>query len=436
MNRFLTNMPISGVLLATTIALFLGCSGGEDSGSPLSCDVGYQNIDGVCEPIDADGDREDTDLCAGSDCGTHATCDPTSGQCVCDEGYEPLGSGCVAVAPDGDDPDGDDPDGDDPDGDDPDGDDPDGDDPDGDDPDGDDPRPPCPVPQAPAMPILPIGAVLSFHVEGDTPIEIGTQQGKSTDTPASWTEKSTITLENAGLMTIFARTQDEDCRPLPFRYAYDVRETFPPAAGQPDSSAITKDDPAIIGWANSVENITFGTEVDAEWKDSDQALGAAEGSSTTIVSLGRGGLITLGFASSIKNGDGADLAVFENSFNDTFLELAFVEVSSDGETFLRFDNAYLGETAIAAYGTHNPTLFDGLAGKYRRGFGTPFDLSSLSNRPEVLDGSVDLDNISYVRIVDIVGDGTAFDSFGHVIYDPYPTIGSAGFDLDAVAALN
>ena len=39
---------------------------------------------------------------------------------------------------------------------------------------------------------------------------------------------------------------------------------------------------------------------------------------------------------------------------------------------------------------------------------------------------------SYVRIIDIIGDGTFFDTSGDVIWDPYPTAQSAGFDLDAV----
>jgi hypothetical protein len=49
---------------------------------------------------------------------------------------------------------------------------------------------------------------------------------------------------------------------------------------------------------------------------------------------------------------------------------------------------------------------------------------------------VDLAHISYVRIIDVVGDGNALDCRGEVIYDPYPTGGSAGFDLDAIAVLH
>jgi len=51
-------------------------------------------------------------------------------------------------------------------------------------------------------------------------------------------------------------------------------------------------------------------------------------------------------------------------------------------------------------------------------------------------GLLDTDNVGWVRIVDIVGDGSYFDTSGDIIYDPYPTTGSAGFDLDAIGVLN
>ena len=54
------------------------------------------------------------------------------------------------------------------------------------------------------------------------------------------------------------------------------------------------------------------------------------------MSLGDGGVAILTFKYPIKNETGNDFAVFENSFNDTFLELAFVEVSSDGIHYFRF----------------------------------------------------------------------------------------------------
>ena len=51
-------------------------------------------------------------------------------------------------------------------------------------------------------------------------------------------------------------------------------------------------------------------------------------------------------------------------------------------------------------------------------------------------GWVDLARIQYVRIVDVVGAGDVLDSFGAPIYDPTPTFGSGGFDLEAVGVLN
>jgi len=78
----------------------------------------------------------------------------------------------------------------------------------------------------------------------------------------------------------------------------------------------------------------------------------------------------------------------------------------------------------------------GLAGKYRVGFGGPFDLALLRYRPLVQAGHVDLSRITHVRLVDVVGDGATVDSFGHPIYDPYPTVGSGGFDLEAIGVLH
>jgi hypothetical protein len=79
----------------------------------------------------------------------------------------------------------------------------------------------------------------------------------------------------------------------------------------------------------------------------------------------------------------------------------------------------------------DPTQVDGFAGKYRQGFGTPFDLDNLADDP-----NLDKNAVRYVRIVDIPGDGASLDTSGDPIYDPFPTTDSAGFDLDGVAVLN
>ena len=82
--------------------------------------------------------------------------------------------------------------------------------------------------------------------------------------------------------------------------------------------------------------------------------------------------------------------------------------------------------------------------------GTPFDLDDLVGHPSVVDGLVDLNHIYYVRIVDIPGSGdfsdeaqTAIDpntgeyyTAPHPIYDQWPTIGSGGFDLEAIGVLH
>ena len=207
---------------------------------------------------------------------------------------------------------------------------------------------------------------------------------------------------------------------------------YPPAAEKDGSTAVRKDDPAFVGWASDFENYFPGAELDSTWETPEKALGPAVGDSFDIVSLGRGGEITLTFDPPIKNGTGWDFAVFENSFSDTFLELAYIEVSSDGETFVRFDNDSLTNAPVGGFGSTDPTNIDGYAGKYRQGFGTPFDLDDLATKAVVLSGAVQLSSVARVRIIDVIGDGSDLDSDGDVIYDPYPTFGSAGFDLEAV----
>ena len=209
---------------------------------------------------------------------------------------------------------------------------------------------------------------------------------------------------------------------------------YAPAAGQEGSTAIDKADNRIVAWATEVTSIAYGAGVADVWKTPEKALGAAQGTSLDVVSLGEGGQIILSFAEAIRDGAGADFAVFENGYNDLFLELAFVEVSSNGIEFARFPNASLTPDSVEGFDPLgvDPTNVVGLAGKYRQGFGTPFDLGDLGRKAN----GVDLQNVRYVRLVDIVGDGTARDSDGRIIYDPYPTVVSTGFDLDAVGVLN
>ncbi len=212
---------------------------------------------------------------------------------------------------------------------------------------------------------------------------------------------------------------------------------YPPAAEQSGSTAIPLDSPAFSGWAVDYSDYEpGGGDLEPTWQKPENALGKAAGTSYDVVSLGRGGHIVLKFDPPISDGDGWDFAVFENAFSDTHLELAYVEVSSNGEDFVRFENTSLTPDPVGGFGTVDPTLVNGLAGKYRQGFGTPFDLSDLSDKTPVQNGTVDLSRVTHVKLIDIVGDGTDTDTSGRVIYDPYPTTGSAGFDLDAIGVSN
>jgi len=199
---------------------------------------------------------------------------------------------------------------------------------------------------------------------------------------------------------------------------------------------VAKDDPVIQAWAAGYEDYLPGGSVDQTWRTPEKALGPAQGTAYDIVCLGRGGRITLVFDPPLENGDGFDLAVFENSFDDRFLELAFVEVSSNGQDFARFPAVSLTSSPAAGFGGLDATDVHNLAGKYRQGFGTPFDFQELSASALVQAGSLDLNAVSHVRIIDIPGNGLALDSENRPIYDPYPTTGSAGFDLDAAAGMH
>ncbi len=202
-----------------------------------------------------------------------------------------------------------------------------------------------------------------------------------------------------------------------------------------EDAEMTLRNPELVAWANAFLNYLPGPNVSQTWQTPGGALGPTNdtgfhnSNTTTIVTLGDGGSITLSFATPILDTDGFDLVVFENGVSTTpgrgFFELAFVEVSSNGTDFYRFSgrSSTPRPTSTYAFLELSPTDLDGLAGKYPATYGTPFDFAWLG-----------VTMVSHVRIVDIVGDGRTLDAEGRPIYDPYPTAESAGFDLDAVAA--
>ncbi len=222
-----------------------------------------------------------------------------------------------------------------------------------------------------------------------------------------------------------------------------VKAQFPPAAGQPGSMAIHKDSSVFVGWATHCtvaqgwQNIADTSLGKAAVGDSSMATGVA--GANGVVSTGDGGSAILSFDYPIVNGPSWDFAVFENSFSDTFLELAFVEVSSDGDNFFRFPATSLTDTMVqvgAFDETMDATKINNLAGKYRAMYGTPFDLQELEDTP-----GLDINNITHIKVIDVVGSlnmGYAtYDSFNHKINDPWPTpFPASGFDLDAVGVIH
>lgn len=294
----------------------------------------------------------------------------------------------------------------------------------------------CLVPSPPVLSTIHAGATLSF--DGDA-TEIGTSADPEAAEPDSWSIAEQYTFPTEGTpysLKVFARFQGAACQ---FEHVYEVADAYAPAANEPATTAIASDDPQFVAWAGDfVEPVNYGADVDEEFKSPAKALGPSTGDASDVVSIGNGGTITLTFEPPIADGEGFDFAVFENGLADfNFLELAFVEVSSDGVDFARFPSAYLGTMPLGAFDLiDSPSIIEGLASKYWVGEGTPFDLRTLRFDRNVQNGVVDLESITHVRVVDIVGDGTETDSFGNPIYDPTPAVGSGGLDLEAIGVLN
>jgi len=217
---------------------------------------------------------------------------------------------------------------------------------------------------------------------------------------------------------------------------------YAPAVGNEGCTAIHKDSSVFEAWATTCD-LQRGWQNIADTSLGQPTIGtnvSATGSpmANGLVSLGDGGIATLSFNGYIYNDSGADFAVFENSFDGMFLELAFVEVSSDGINFFRFDAVSLTPNLVQLDNNAqmDATYIHNLAGKYRAGYGTPFDLAELDGI-----AGLDISQITHVRIIDVVGSinplfGT-YDSQNNIINDPYPTpFTQGGFDLDAVGVIH
>ena len=222
-----------------------------------------------------------------------------------------------------------------------------------------------------------------------------------------------------------------------------AKAQFPGPPGFTGTTALYKDSSAFINWATTCV-VTRGYQDIASPSGGYASVGndtngTKKANVNPVVSLGDGGIAILTFQLPITNGPGFDFAVFENAFNDAFLELAFVEVSSDGINYFRF-LATSNTQTLTQIGpfdnTCDGTKLNNLAGKYRASYGTPFDLQELASQI-----GLNINAITHVKIIDVVGDinmpYATYDKNNNPINDPYPTaFASGGFDLDAVGVIN
>lgn len=236
---------------------------------------------------------------------------------------------------------------------------------------------------------------------------------------------------------------------LTFFSSVSFSQSYAPPAGQTGTTAIHKDSSIIKGWATGIvvhrgyiqisdttkyhegsNRATFGTD--------ENALGKPTGNPTDAISLGDSGWAILTFDAPISNYSGWDFVVFENGHSDNYLELAFVEVSSDGQHFFRFPaHSELSVVSqIDGFSTIDCRYINNFAGKYRVGYGTPFDLE------DVVDTSLlDKNNIRYVKIIDVIGSidpqFASYDAFGNIVNDPFSTpFYSSGFDLTGIGIIH
>ncbi len=218
---------------------------------------------------------------------------------------------------------------------------------------------------------------------------------------------------------------------------------FAGPVGTANTTAMHKDSSAFVAWAASCKVVRGYQDISnpslgyVTVGDSSMVIGKADGNS--IVSLGDGGMATVTFSFPISNGPGYDFAVFENGFNDTFLELAFVEVSSDGINYFRFPATSNSQTTIQFTNgaVMDATKIDNLAGKYRASYGTPFDLQDLAGASSLLN----VNAITHIMIIDVVGsidiNYARFDKNNNIINDPWPTpFPQGGFDLDGIGVIH
>ena len=267
---------------------------------------------------------------------------------------------------------------------------------------------PCAQVSWPNLPVVHIGAAIEIDALADTKVATAIVSRISETMIEALDASSTLRFDTAGVHTAFVMSFGDGCAAVLSRREEVVVDNFGTYTG------VGRDDERIVAWAiDWLAPVAFGTDVDEHWQTPERAMGPATGRSTDIVSLGAGGYIEVFFEGQVFNDDGDDFAIFENSLLSTFLELATVKVSSDGEHYAKFRVIYLGTAPVDPFGAHDPSLMHGFAGRHVAGVGTPFNLDELKDDPVVQASLVDLGAISSIRITDVIGDGSLLDTLAN-----------------------
>lgn len=168
---------------------------------------------------------------------------------------------------------------------------------------------------------------------------------------------------------------------------------------------------------------------------------------------------------SVETGTDSILRFSKTAVNAGFLELAYVSVSTDGVNFATFPNFYVGGDPIGSYDNVNyPEYVYNLASKYVNEFGHGFDLSELEfaynyakahydpETDSVINNSafsleytkhilesfelIDINEINYIKIDDIVGDGSCVTARATRFTTRTRLPKAAASDLNAIGVLN
>ncbi|MEM4258604.1 MAG: triple tyrosine motif-containing protein [Candidatus Thermoplasmatota archaeon] len=261
---------------------------------------------------------------------------------------------------------------------------------------------------------------------------------------SSWSRDTHVTFHDVPdgryLFEVRSRDHAGNIDPTPAQRAFEIRQ----GSVNRFASKVIAFEPGLFGSSSAVKSL-----------GGPRGKGATAGA-TDVVTLGLKGSITLGFEVVITDQVGYDFIVFENPFyigstGFVFAELVYVEVSSDGVNFARFPGVSRTCQPVPPYMgilPENCTNFAGIRPVYANvdentidpfdptsAGGDAFDLAVLRNHPLVQAGVVDLERICFIRLIDVHGDGTEYDTAGNPIYDPTGG-GINGADIDAVAVIH